>query len=72
LKNKIVDRIVVFPAKALCCAGYSGCGSIGKIEATRTVADRQLKVYEATNSDLNALVDYMAPEAAGDYLRPDV
>ena len=36
-----------------------------------TVADRQLKAYEATNGDLKAVVDYKAQETAGDYLRPD-
>jgi carboxylate-amine ligase len=37
---------------------------VRKIMATGTGADRQLKVYEATNGDLKAVVDYMAQETA--------
>jgi glutamate---cysteine ligase / carboxylate-amine ligase len=37
---------------------------VRKIMATGTGADRQLKVFEATNGDLKAVVDYMAEETA--------
>jgi glutamate---cysteine ligase / carboxylate-amine ligase len=37
---------------------------IRKIMETGTGADRQLKVFEATNGDLKAVVDYMAKETA--------
>jgi carboxylate-amine ligase len=37
---------------------------VRKILETGTGADRQLKVFEATNGDLKAVVDYMAQETA--------
>ena len=37
---------------------------IRKIMETGTGADRQLKIFEATNGDLKAVVDYMAQETA--------
>ena len=37
---------------------------IRKIMKTGTGADRQLKVYEESNHDLKAVVDYMVTETA--------
>jgi len=37
---------------------------VRKIMETGTGADRQLKVFEESNGDLKAVVDYMARETA--------
>ena len=39
--------------------------------ATGTGADRRLRVFEATNDELKAVVDYMARKTAAGYLGPD-
>ncbi|HTJ29765.1 MAG TPA: glutamate-cysteine ligase family protein, partial [Acidobacteriaceae bacterium] len=67
---EVPERELILEYLALIDPVVDELGSRKAIEDIRTIletgtgADRQLAVYEATNHDMNAVVDYMAQETA--------
>jgi len=69
-QQEVPERDLIEEYLALIDPVVDGLGSreaidgVRKIMVTGTGADRQLKVFEAANGDLKAVVDYMAEETA--------